>query len=136
MRKLIELLHVFLHHFHFFGARYDAAIVAREVLEAVVLLLSPIVPHICETLWGELAGGNLWQQSWPAVDNAALVQTEIEIRVQVNGKLRDKIQIAADADEAAVKAAALATAGAQKFMEGKAPKKIIVVPKRLVNIVV
>ena len=110
--------------------------VAREVLEAVVLLLSPIVPHICETLWGELAGGNLWQQSWPAVDNAALVQTEIEIMVQVNGKLRDKIQIAADADEAAVKAAALATAGAQKFMEGKEPKKIVVVPKRLVNIVV
>ncbi|OAM24991.1 leucine--tRNA ligase [Eikenella corrodens] len=110
--------------------------VAREVLEAVVLLLSPIVPHICEILWGELAGGNLWQQSWPAVDNAALVQTEIEIRVQVNGKLRDKIQIAADADEAAVKAAALATTGAQKFMEGKAPKKIVVVPKRLVNIVV
>ena len=110
--------------------------VAREVLEAVVLLLSPIMPHICETLWGELAGGNLWQQSWPAVDNAALVQTEIEIRVQVNGKLRDKIQIAADADEAAVKAAALATAGAQKFMEGKEPKKIVVVPKRLVNIVV
>ena len=110
--------------------------VAREVLEAVILLLSPIVPHICETLWGELAGGNLWQQSWPAVDNAALVQTEIEIRVQVNGKLRDKIQIAADADEAAVKAAALATAGAQKFMEGKEPKKIVVVPKRLVNIVV
>ena len=110
--------------------------VAREVLEAVVLLLSPIVPHICETLWGELAGGNLWQQSWPAMDNAALVQTEIEIRVQVNGKLRDKIQIAADAGEAAVKAAALATAGAQKFMEGKEPKKIVVVPKRLVNIVV
>ena len=110
--------------------------VAREVLEAVVLLLSPIVPHICETLWGELAGGNLWQQSWPAVDNAALVQTEIEMMVQVNGKLRDKIQIAADADEAAVKAAALATAGAQKFMEGKKPKKIVVVPKRLVNIVV
>ena len=110
--------------------------VAREVLEAVVLLLSPIVPHICETLWGELAGGNLWQQSWPAVDNAALVQTEMEMMVQVNGKLRDKIQIAADADEAAVKAAALATAGAQKFMEGKEPKKIVVVPKRLVNIVV
>ena len=110
--------------------------VAREVLEAVVLLLSPIVPHICETLWGELASGNLWQQSWPAVDNAALVRTEIELMVQVNGKLRDKIQIAADADEAAVKAAALATAGAQKFMEGKEPKKIVVVPKRLVNIVV
>ena len=117
-----------------FGEQGQA--VAREVLEAVVLLLSPIVPHICETLWCELAGGNLWQQSWPAVDNAALVQTEIEMMVQVNGKLRDKIQIAADADEAAVKAAALATAGAQKFMEGKEPKKIVVVPKRLVNIVV
>ena len=111
--------------------------VAQETLETVLLLLWPIVPHICENLWEQLReGGNVWQQPWPKADPAALVQTEIEIRVQVNGKLRDKIQIAADADEAAVKAAALATAGAQKFMEGKEPKKIVVVPKRLVNIVV
>ncbi|OAM33894.1 leucine--tRNA ligase [Eikenella sp. NML080894] len=111
--------------------------VAQETLETVLLLLWPIVPHICENLWEQLReGGNVWQQPWPKTDPAALVQTEMEMMVQVNGKLRDKIQIAADADEAAVKAAALATAGAQKFMEGKEPKKIIVVPKRLVNIVV
>lgn len=111
--------------------------VAREVLEAVIILLSPIVPHICETLWAELnAGGKLWETSWLAVDESALVQTEIELMVQVNGKLRDKINVAVDASEDAIKAAAFATAGAQKFMEGKEPKKVIVVPKRLVNIVV
>lgn len=110
--------------------------VAREVLEAAILLLSPIVPHICDTLWAELTGSDLGSQSWPQVETAALVQTEIELMVQVNGKLRDKITVAADAGNAAIEAAALASAGAQKFMEGKTPKKVIVVPKRLVNIVV
>ena len=111
--------------------------VAREVLEATIILLSPIVPHICETLWAELnAGSALWQQAWPQADQAALVQTEMELMVQVNGKLRDKILVAADASEDNIKATALASAGAIKFMEGKAPKKVIVVPKRLVNIVV
>jgi len=111
--------------------------VAREVLEAAVILLSPIVPHICETLWAELnAGSALWQQAWLQPDPAALVQTEIELMVQVNGKLRDKILVAADAAEDDIKAAAFASAGAIKFMEGKTPKKVIVVPKRLVNIVV
>ena len=111
--------------------------VAREVLEAAIILLSPIVPHICETLWAELnAGSALWQQAWPQTDPAALVQTEMELMVQVNGKLRDKILVAADAAEDDIKAAAFASAGAIKFMEGKTPKKVIVVPKRLVNIVV
>ena len=111
--------------------------VAREVLEATIILLSPIVPHICETLWAELnAGSALWQQAWPQADQAALVQTEMELMVQVNGKLRDKILVAADASKDNIKATALASAGAIKFMEGKAPKKVIVVPKRLVNIVV
>jgi len=111
--------------------------VAREVLEAAIILLSPIVPHICETLWAELnAGSALWQQAWLQADPAALVQTEMELMVQVNGKLRDKILVAADAAEDDIKAAALASAGAIKFMEGKTPKKVIVVPKRLVNIVV
>ena len=111
--------------------------VAREVLEAAVILLSPIVPHICETLWAELnAGSALWQQTWLQADPAALVQTEIELMVQVNGKLRDKILVAADASEDNIQAIALASTGAIKFMEGKTPKKVIVVPKRLVNIVV
>ncbi|OAM30151.1 leucine--tRNA ligase [Eikenella sp. NML03-A-027] len=111
--------------------------VAQETLETVLLLLWPIVPHICENLWEQLReGGNVWQQPWPKADPAALVQTEMEMMVQVNGKLRDKITVPAEADKATIEAAALATAGAQKFMEGKEPKKIIVVPKRLVNIVV
>ncbi len=111
--------------------------VAREVLEATIILLSPIVPHICETLWAELnAGSALWQQAWLQADPAALVQTEIELMVQVNGKLRDKILVAADASEDNIQAVALASAGAIKFIEGKTPKKVIVVPKRLVNIVV
>ena len=111
--------------------------VAQEVLEAVLLLLWPIVPHICEALWAELrADGKVWEQSWPQADAAALVKTEIEMMVQVNGKLRDKITVPADAGQAAIEAAALASAGARKFTEGQTPKKVIVVPKRLVNIVV
>ena len=111
--------------------------VAQETLETVLLLLWPIVPHISENLWAALREDSpLWQQRWPQSDPAALVQTEIEMMVQVNGKLRDKITVAADAAKEQIEAAALATAGAAKFMEGKAPKKIIVVPKRLVNIVV
>ena len=118
-------------------ASAEGKAVAREVLEAAVILLSPIVPHICETLWAELnAGSALWQQAWLQPDPAALVQTEIELMVQVNGKLRDKILVAADAAEDDIKATAFASAGAIKFMEGKTPKKVIVVPKRLVNIVV
>ena len=110
--------------------------VAQEVLETAVRLLWPIVPHICETLWSELNGAKLWKAGWPTVDEAALVKSEIEVMVQVNGKLRGKITVAADASKADLEAAALATEGAVKFMEGKPAKKIIVVPGRLVNIVV
>lgn len=110
--------------------------VAQEVLETVVRLLWPIVPHICETLWSELNGAKLWEAGWPAVDEAALVKSEIEVMVQVNGKLRGKITVAVDASKSDLEAAALATEGAVKFMEGKPAKKIIVVPGRLVNIVV
>ena len=110
--------------------------VAQEVLEAATRLLWPIVPHISETLWNELNPTPLWQTGWPKADEAALVKSEIEIMVQVNGKLRGKITAAADADQESIKAAALATEGAVKFMEGKSAKKVIVVPGRLVNIVV
>ena len=111
--------------------------VAQEVLEAAVRLLWPIVPHICEALWNELKPSeNLWAAGWPQTDEAALVKSEIEVMVQVNGKLRGKITVPADASKDDLEAAALATEGAVKFMEGKAPKKVIVVPGRLVNIVV
>lgn len=115
----------------------DAKAVAREVLENVILLLSPIVPHITEALWSELnPNQNVYQQTWPVVDQSALIKTEIELMVQVNGKLRDKITVAADASNEDIQAAALASAGAKKFIDGKELKKIIVVPQRLVNIVV
>ncbi|TCP13671.1 leucyl-tRNA synthetase [Crenobacter luteus] len=111
--------------------------VAQEVLEAVVVLLSPIVPHIAEALWSELKPGTtLLEQGWPSIDESALVKTELELMVQVNGKLRGSVTVPADADRGAIEAAAMANENVQKFMEGKPAKKVIVVPGRLVNIVV
>jgi leucyl-tRNA synthetase len=107
------------------------------VLEAAVLMLFPIVPHIGQALYAELkAGADAGLASFPKVDAAALKQDEIELVLQVNGKLRGNLRIAADADKAAIEAAALASEAVQKFMEGKPAKKVVVVPGRLVNIVV
>ncbi len=108
--------------------------VRQEVLEAVVAMLAPIVPHIAEALQAELRPGAAIV--WPTVDAAALVQDEIELMIQVNGKLRGQIRVPAAADKAAVEAAALASDTVQKHTEGKPPKKVVVVPGRLVNIVV
>ncbi len=107
--------------------------VRQEVLEAAVALLAPIVPHVAEALYAELRPGAAL--AWPAVDEAALVQDEIELMLQVNGKLRGQIRVAASADRAAIEAAALASEPAQKYLEGKPPKKVVVVPGRLVNLV-
>ncbi|MHB0983626.1 MAG: class I tRNA ligase family protein, partial [Thiobacillus sp.] len=108
--------------------------VRQEVLEAAVAMLAPIVPHIGEALYAELKPDAV--MVWPAVDEAALVQDEIELMLQVNGKLRGQIRVAATMAREAVEAAALASEVAQKYLEGKPPKKVVVVPGRLVNIVV
>ncbi len=108
--------------------------VRQEVLEAAVALLAPIVPHVAEALYAELKPGATL--TWPQVDESALVQDEIELMLQVNGKLRGQIRVPAAADKAAIEAAALASETAQKYLEGQAPKKVVVVPGRLVNIVV
>jgi len=109
----------------------------QEALENIVLLLSPIVPHICHELWRELKPGTeLFNQPWPQADNAAMVQDEIKLIVQVNGKLRGEINVAKDAGQDTLEHAALTNEHVQKFIEGQAVKKIIVVPGRLVNIVV
>jgi leucyl-tRNA synthetase len=114
-----------------------ARAVRQEALEAVALLLYPIVPHVCEAVYAELRPGALaGDQSFPKADAAALVQDEIELVLQVNGKLRGSLRVPASADKAAIEAAALASEVAQKHLEGKAPKKLVVVPGRLVNIVV
>lgn len=98
-----------------------------------------MVPHITHVLWTELgyAGvyGDLLDAPWPQVDEGALVQSEIELVLQVNGKVRGSIVVPADADRAAIEAIAAKDEAVQKFAEGKPPKKIIVVPGRLVNVV-
>lgn len=109
----------------------------QEALESIVLLLSPIVPHICHALWHELRPGTvLSDQPWPQADSAAMAQDEVKLIVQVNGKLRGQINIAKDATKETIEQAALNNEHVQKFIEGQAIKKIIVVPGRLVNIVV
>ena len=114
-----------------------ARAVKQEALEAVALMLYPIVPHACEALFAELKPGQTaGEQLFPKVDPAALVQDEIELMLQVNGKLRGSLRVPAGADKAAIEVAALASEAAQKHLEGNAPKKLIVVPGRLVNIVV
>ena len=114
----------------------DAVIrsVRQEVLEAAVAMLAPMVPHISETLYAELKPGAA--MTWPAVDETALVQDEIELMLQVNGKLRGQIRVAATAAREAIETVALASEAAQKYLQGQPPKKVVVVPGRLVNIVV
>ena len=111
--------------------------VMQEALESAVLLLSPIVPHISHQLWQELGNeGEVLVAEWPQVDESALVQDTIQLVVQVNGKVRAKINVAADADEDVVLHTALADENVQKHMADKTIRKKIVVPGRLVNIVV
>ena len=118
-------------------ASLAARAVAQEVLEDSVLLLAPVVPHIASALWKELRPGTrLIDQPWPAVDPRALVQDSIEIVVQVNGKLRGHIQVPASASSDEIQAAALRSEAVLRFAAGLAPKKVVVVPGRLVNVVV
>ncbi|WP_439107967.1 leucine--tRNA ligase [Congregibacter sp.] len=111
--------------------------VLQEGLDAVVRMLVPIVPHICHHLWGLLGGdGDISYAAWPTVDETALFRDSIEVVVQVNGKVRARMEVPADADKAALEAAALVEPNAQRFIEGKTVRKVIVVPGKLVNIVV
>ena len=111
--------------------------VARESLEAVVVMLSPMVPHICHALWQELGHQSaLIDQRWPAVDESALELDLIEMVVQVNGKLRARLIVSVDASKEAIEAKALADENVQRYIEGKEVRKVIVVPGRLVSIVV
>jgi leucyl-tRNA synthetase len=109
----------------------------HEALSSIVLLLSPVVPHICHELWERLGhDGALIYARWPSVDESALAQDTIELVVQVNGKLRGRIAVGAEAPREDVERLALADENVQRFVGDKAVRKIIVVPGRLVNIVV
>ncbi|MDX1572842.1 MAG: leucine--tRNA ligase [Methylophaga sp.] len=114
-----------------------AKAVRQEVLEFAVLMLAPITPHICHALWQQLGHENpVVNADWPVVDEEALKQDKIELMVQVNGKLRSKLMVAATASQADIESLALADDNAQRFIDGKTVRKVIVVPGRLVNIVV
>ncbi len=112
----------------------------HEGFGILLRVLAPATPHIAHALWGELGlaktHGELLDAPWPVVDEAALVQDEIELMLQVNGKLRGSIRVAADAKPAAIEKIALASEAYVKQTGGARPKKVIVVPGRLVNVVV
>ncbi|MBA4379612.1 MAG: leucine--tRNA ligase, partial [Anaerolinea sp.] len=122
-------------------AAREAGVVAtpewNEAVDIYLRMLAPVCPHIAEELWTKMGKPySIHTQPWPKVDEAAAREDEITIPIQVNGKLRDRIVVPADASEEQIKSAALASQAVQKYMEGKAPKKIIVAQKRLVSIVV
>jgi leucyl-tRNA synthetase len=108
-----------------------------EAIRTLILLLAPGFPHFAEELWAGMGQPySVHQQSWPVWDEALAREDIIEIAVQVNGRVRDKIEIPTETGEDEAKAKALATEGAQRYMDNKTPLKVIYVPGRLVNIVV
>jgi leucyl-tRNA synthetase len=113
--------------------------VLRECLSILIRVLYPVVPHLTHALWNEIgcdqAFGTLLDARWPVVDEAALIQTELTIMLQINGKLRGDIRVPADATKEQIEALALQSEPAMKALNGAAPKKVIVVPGRLINIV-
>jgi leucyl-tRNA synthetase len=109
----------------------------KEAQEIYLKMMAPVTPHIAEELWSQMGKPySIHQQSWPTVDEAATKEDTIEIPVQVNGKVRDRIVVPAEAGEEEIKSAALASEAIQKFLEGQQPKKVIVANGRLVNIVI
>jgi leucyl-tRNA synthetase len=132
---LMELLN------EMYKAREAGAAGSREWEEAqdtYLRMLAPVAPHIAEELWTVQLGKpySIHQQAWPKVDEAAAKEDSIEIPVQVNGKVRDRVVVPADASEDEIKAAALASEQVQKYLEGREPRKVIVANKRLVNVVI
>jgi len=111
--------------------------VMQEALEIVVRVLSPVVPHACHALWRELGHASaVDDERCPQPEPDELVRAEIDVVVQVNGKLRGRITVPADAGEAQVREAALADPHVQKFVDGKPVRKFVYVPGKLANVVV
>jgi leucyl-tRNA synthetase len=110
---------------------------AREVAEPLVLMLAPLAPHVAEELWALMGHErSLAFEPFPVADPALLASATVEYPVQVNGKVRSRLVVAAEADPATIEAAALADERIQAVLDGAAPRKVIVVPGRTVNLVV
>ena len=110
----------------------------KEAQEIYVKMMAPVTPHIAEELWTEHLGKpySVHQQLWPTVDEVAAKDDFVEIPVQINGKVRDRVKVAAEASEEEIKSAVMASEVIQKFLEGKEPKKVIVVKGKLVSLVI
>ena len=113
----------------------------REVAEPMVAMLAPLVPHIAEELWRKLGhgsdeGGTITYVNFPVADPSMLVDDTVELPIQINGKVRSRVIVSADADKATIEAAALADLKVVEALAGGEPKKLIVVPGRMVNVVV
>jgi leucyl-tRNA synthetase len=109
----------------------------NEAIRALLLMMAPVTPHIAEELWSRLGYSySIHQQTWPTFDEAAAADEVITLAVQVNGKVRDRVQVPADASEETVREKALALPVIRKYTDGKQIAKVIYAPGRLVNIVV
>jgi leucyl-tRNA synthetase len=119
------------------GSGEVSAAVVAELLRSLVLLLAPFAPFLSAELWSELGEkGEILRAPWPISDPALAKEDEIEIPVQINGKLRSVIRVSADADNAALEATALSNGKIVEWLAGKTPAKVILVPGKLVNLVV
>jgi leucyl-tRNA synthetase len=111
--------------------------VLREALENLVVLLAPLVPHICEELWEVLGNsGSVSQAPWPAYDPRALQDAEVLIVVQINGKLRGRVNVNSGATEEEIRQSVLQNPRIQEALKGQAVRKFILIPQKLVNLVV
>ena len=132
----MELLNATTKFLEFNVSETDQAVI-QEALESVILMLAPIVPHFCHALWDHLGHeGAVMDASWPEVDESALIQNSILIVLQVNGKLRDKIEVPKNMSKEDLERNALENNAVKRFSDGKTVRKVIVVPGRLVNVVV
>ena len=121
----------------FINEAYKADNLPKEYIEGFVKMLSPIAPHLAEELWNKLGHSEtVTYEAWPTFDESKLVDDEIEIVVQVNGKVRSKLTVAKDSTKEQLEEAALADEHVQKAAEGKQVRKVIAIPGKLVNIVV
>ncbi|PTM96062.1 leucine--tRNA ligase [Mycoplana dimorpha] len=115
----------------------DMAAALRNAVEIVVAVIAPIMPHLAEECWQAIGGGDLVARTaWPAYDETLVAENEVTLPVQINGKKRADLTIARDADQMAIESAVLALEQVQAALAGKTPRKIIVVPQRIVNVVV
>jgi len=114
----------------------ESLAVEREALEAAILLMAPVVPHMSHTLWNAFGhDGPVIDASWPTLDESALARSSIQVVVQVNGKVRAKLEAPVDMDKADMEAMALADENVGRFLDGLSVRKVIVIPNKLVNIV-